>query len=114
MSAYALDVRDDESAEEVVVVLSGELDLTNAREVEERLTASMRTGCRLVLDLNRVSFIDSAALHVLFRLSRSIGPAGLTIAVEPDAPVARTLDIVGVPDLITVTSAVPKPGADPA
>lgn len=103
MSAYELEIAES-GADTVVVALAGELDLTNAREVEERLSRSVQNGSKLVLDVNRVSFIDSAALHVLFRLARVLGPGMLTVVVGPTAPVARTLEIVGVPDVMTVAS----------
>lgn len=111
MSTYDLEIADGGVADAVVVLLAGELDLTNAREVEERLIGSVRNGSKLVLDVNRVSFIDSAALHVLFRLSRLLGRGMVTVVVEPTAPVARTLDIVGVPDVMTVASTAGLPDA---
>jgi anti-anti-sigma factor len=103
MSVYELEVLED-TPEEVRVALAGELDLTNARELEERLASTVSNGSKLVVDLNRVVFIDSAALHVLFRLARTLGPSALTVLVEPTAGVARTLEIVGVPDAMRVLS----------
>lgn len=101
MSAYELEVL-GATPETVHVALAGELDLTNARELEERLTESAGNGAEFVLDVNRVVFIDSAALHVLFRLARRLEPGALTLVVEPAAPVARTLEIVGVPAAMRV------------
>ena len=58
--------------------VAGELDLTNARDMEERLEAvAVANGQALVLDLNRLVFIDSAALHVLFRTARRLGRAAV-------------------------------------
>jgi anti-anti-sigma regulatory factor len=49
----------------------------------------------LVLDLNGVSFVDSAALHCLFRIARARGgPSGLVLAVDPGAPISATFRIV--------------------
>lgn len=104
MSAYELEIVDLPEQEAVLVRLAGELDLTNSREIEQRLTAGLQNGSRLVVDLNRVVFIDSAALHVLFRLSRTLGAAGMTVVAAPGAPVARTLEIVGVHDAMHVVA----------
>ena len=102
MSAYGLEIAGRDDAQ-VAVELSGELDLTNAAELELRLDEAAPPGdSRLVLDLNRVSYIDSAALHVLFKLARRRGRDGLAVVVEPDAPVARTLAIVGLDRAVTV------------
>ena len=101
MSTYELEL-DETGAAAVVASLSGELDLTNAREVEERLRASAPTGTVLVIDLNRVVFIDSAALHVIFKLARDLGRDALALVLDPEAPISRTLDIVGMRDAVTV------------
>lgn len=83
--------------------VAGELDLTNAREMEERLDAvAVGNGQALVLDLNRLVFIDSAALHVLFRTARRLGRSGFGIVLEPTAAVASTLSIVGITEVVCV------------
>jgi anti-anti-sigma factor len=86
----------------VVVEIAGELDLTNAAELEERLEVLVPPRAALVLDLNRVVFIDSAAVHALFRLARARGRHGLVIVVEATAQIARTLGIVDLERAVTV------------
>ena len=100
MSDYELEL--DTTGPEIDASLSGELDLTNARELEERLREAAPAGSVVVLDLNRVVFIDSAALHVLFKLARHLGPRALVLVLDPEAPVARTLEIVGMKDAARV------------
>jgi anti-anti-sigma factor len=84
-----------ESAESgvAIVELRGEIDLTNASELAERL-AGVADAATLVLDLARVSFVDSAALHCLFRVARERGRSGLFLAVDPESPIATTFGIV--------------------
>jgi anti-anti-sigma factor len=100
------DFERDETADGVVVVLSGELDLTNARELAERLDDCAAADVLLVVDLNRVVFIDSAALHVLFKLARSRGRERLALLLAPDAAVARVLEIVGMKDAAPIVAAL--------
>jgi anti-anti-sigma factor len=89
-----------------LVELAGELDLTNAAEVERGLEQIAGTG-GLVLDLNRVSFVDSAALHMLFRIARRLGTQQrFGIVLEPTALVARTLTIVGLDEVTTIRPTV--------
>ena len=102
MSTYELELSAT-AAGAVVASLSGELDLTNARELEERLRDAAPPEALLVVDLNRLVFIDSAALHVLFKLARDRGRERLSLVVEPTAAVARTLDIVGMKDAVRIT-----------
>ena len=80
--------------------VAGELDLTNAQAMEERLEAlTIASHQALVLDLNRLVFIDSAALHVLFRTARRLGRTRFGIVLEPTAAVASTLSIVGMSEV---------------
>ena len=105
MSTYDLELHD--TAEGVVVAsLTGELDLTNARELEERLDAAASQEALLVVDINRVVFLDSAALHVFFKLARQRGARSLALLMEPHAAVSRTLDIVGMRDAVRVVASL--------
>jgi len=92
VAAFELEQMQD--ADEVVVVaVAGDLDLSNADDLVERL-GTTAAGRPLVVDLNRVLFIDSAALHRLFGVARESGAGRLALVAEPNAPVARTLEIV--------------------
>jgi stage II sporulation protein AA (anti-sigma F factor antagonist) len=103
VTPYELEVRQEGDA--TVVDLSGELDLTNVVDLEGRLDAL--AGRRLVLDLNRVTFLDSAALHMIFRVARRHETRRpLSICLEPTAPVARTLAIVRMDEVATVSSTI--------
>jgi anti-anti-sigma regulatory factor len=84
MSHYALEREETEDPRVVHVRLAGELDLTPAE------------GSVLVLDLNRVVFLDSAALHVLFRAAGRLGRQRVVLVCAPEVPIAGTLRIVGL------------------
>ena len=109
MSAYDLEIG-DEAAGVVVASLAGELDLTNARELEEQLDGAAASEAVLVLDLNRVVFIDSAALHVLFKLAERRPKDRLVLLMEPTAAVSRTLDIVRMKDAVGIVSSLDELG----
>jgi len=97
MSHFELERQEAEDPRVVHVNVVGELDLTNARELEEKLEAlSSEDGTILVLDVNRVVFIDSAALHVLFRTARRVGRKRFVVVCASGVPIARTLHIVGL------------------
>jgi anti-anti-sigma factor len=107
VTSYELDLRPTGDSQLVLVEVMGELDLTNAHEIEERLEdLSAANGATLVLDLNRVVFIDSAALHVLFRTARRLGRERFGLVLEPTAAVARTLAIVGISEGATVAESL--------
>jgi anti-sigma B factor antagonist len=68
-----------EEAGTVVVALAGEIDLAAAQEVFEHLTAAeRRTPGRVVVDLTKTTFIDSAGIGVLARVASS----GITLEIR--------------------------------
>ena len=105
MGSYELEYVEDGDPEVTVIAVAGELDLSNADDLVEQL-GTVAAGRPLVIDLNRVLFIDSAALHRLFGVARERGFAGLALVAEPSAPVARTLDIVQFRQAATVAASV--------
>jgi anti-anti-sigma factor len=107
VTPYELEVRAAEQPGLTVVELAGELDLTNVPEIERRLEQLGADGA-LAVDLNRVTFIDSAALHMLFRVARSqdVHAARFGIVLEPTAAVYRTLSIVNLEAVTTISSSV--------
>ncbi len=96
MSSFELERLDDGESGVVQVRLTGELDLTNARELEERLAQIASPDVPLVIDVNRVVFVDSAALHVFFKVARRQESGKLVVVLEPTAPIARAIGIVGL------------------
>jgi anti-anti-sigma factor len=112
VTSYELERRETATPDLVFLDVSGELDLTNATELEERLgDLSVANGARLVLDLNKVVFIDSAALHVLFRTARRIGKDRFGLVLDPTAAIARTLTIVGISEVVTMASSTDELGS---
>ena len=110
---YELEVRGQEHGF-TVVGLVGERDLTNAEDVERELGRAAGDDGGIVLDLKAVTFIDSAALHMLFRVARGLGDARrFGIVLEPTALVARTLEIVGLNAVTTVGQSVDELVAEP-
>ena len=107
MTSFDFEPRTDGDSEFAVIALAGELDLTNARELEERLEQVLSgQGSRLVLDVRRVTFIDSAALHVLFRIARGLGKERFELVVEPESTISRTFEIVNISDVATIGRSV--------
>ena len=62
----------------------------------------------LLVDLSEVTFLDSAGLHVLFRLARRLAERGATLAVvvPPGSPVRRVVEIAYVEGAAEVCASV--------
>jgi anti-sigma B factor antagonist len=66
----------------VLLVLSGDLDMFSAPELQEIARPLVEGGCRrLVIDLGRVEFVDSAGLAALMILYRHCQSARCELAL---------------------------------
>lgn len=87
-----------------LLVVSGELDLTSVRALRQRLDTAFAAGPpRLVVDLTRVTHMDSTGLAELISAhQRAMELEGRLILVVSTSPIRRTLEIRGVVNLFTV------------
>ena len=98
MTAAHLTVAETRTADEAVLVLTGEIDIATAgtlREAAERTIAS--PPARLVLDFAGVTFCDSQGLSALIALNRDVKAAGSRlIFINVGEFMGRLLDITGL------------------
>jgi anti-sigma B factor antagonist len=80
-----------------IVSLAGELDLSTIPGVESRLFDQLRTQSAVILDLTRLSFIDSSGIGLLIQAFRATGDDGrLHIVIARGSQVERVLRLVGL------------------
>lgn len=76
-----------------VIAPCGELDLSNAAELEQRLAGSIDT----VLDLSELSFIDSTGIRVLIGTAQRAQQEAWEFTVRsPQPAVVRAIELVGL------------------
>ena len=83
----------------IVARLSGEVDMSNATYVREQLLASIpNDALALVLDISGCRYLDSAAIEVLFDVSRRLGRRRqeLRLVMPPDSPLRRVIELTEV------------------
>jgi anti-sigma B factor antagonist len=81
----------------VVVRLAGELDLYNAHEVREVLLAeSGKAPERLVVELSKVTFVDSTALGVLIEARAKLPNKRAFLVASPQLETRRALAVSGL------------------
>ena len=102
-----LDVRftSYQMGEDVFVVgISGELDLSAADEMRQRLGEVVDGGARsVVVDLLGAGLLDSAALGVLVMFARTLRAAGgELVLVTDDRRILKTIQIAGLDGLFRV------------
>jgi anti-anti-sigma factor len=83
----------------LVARLVGEVDMTNAGHVRDAVLHAVPNDVHaLVIDLSECTYLDSAAIEVLFDLSRRLGRRrqDVRIALPPDSPLRRVLTLTEV------------------
>jgi anti-sigma B factor antagonist len=101
-----------------IVQPRGELDMATVETLRATLDAAIaeallaaldgfETGARLVLDLRRLSFIDSTGLHLLVALDRRARHDGFQLTlVAPAPPVDRAIELCGLREVLPFVAAV--------
>jgi len=97
----------------VVARVAGEIDLSNASQIGEDLSAAVpNSALGLVIDLGRTDYLDSSGVHLVFDLAERLRrrQQQLRVVVPEGAPMRRVLRIVeldqSVPVMATVDEAV--------
>jgi anti-anti-sigma factor len=79
--------------------LTGEVDMSNAEELREGLIAMIpNDALGVILDLSDVEYLDSAGIHLMFRLRDSLRTRGqrLALVIPPHSAVNDTLRLAGI------------------
>lgn len=90
-----------------LVELAGEADITSLR-LKDALDAEVAAGPLLVvLELSRLTFMDSWALHTILGAARTLRGSGGTLALAaPSDAVRRMLELSGADTLVDVYASV--------
>jgi anti-anti-sigma factor len=89
------------------VVPAGELDLATVGQVDARLRTLHASGFRrLVLDLRRLTFLDSTGLHLAMSWDTRARQDGIAFTlIAGPREVQRTFDIAGLTDALPFADA---------
>lgn len=91
----------------LVAHLSGEVDRTNAPDLEARLVESVpRDALGVVVDLAGVTHLDVAGVRLLFNVSERLQGKELHLAVPEEAPVRRVLALTKLDLLVPLHETV--------
>jgi anti-sigma B factor antagonist len=91
-----------------MIALAGEVDLHTAPEFKERLVQVLDDGKKhLVVDLSKVTFIDSTTLGVLIGGVKRLRPTGGSLALAgPNPAIAKVFEITGLDRIFPIYSTV--------
>ncbi|MER5831389.1 STAS domain-containing protein [Streptomyces sp. NPDC002130] len=84
-----------------VLTLAGEIDRDTGDRLRQALNVSDTARRRIVVDMRQVTFMDSTGINILIAAYQAVTAAGGWIRLAgPAGSVMRTLQIVGVDDVI--------------
>jgi anti-sigma B factor antagonist len=101
----------DISVQETVVIarLAGEIDLSNARGLEEAIASSTPNhAMTVVVDLSALDYIDSAGIQLIYQLREQLSTRGqvLKLVIPPTSPAADALRMAGVMSQLDVSDSL--------
>ena len=103
----ALDITVRSERGVVIAAVTGEIDISTVAPLRERLYELADSGETLIVDLNRVTFIDSAGLGTLVGTARRVAAHGGSLHAVCSRPQTRKLLwLTGVDRRIPLTATV--------
>jgi anti-sigma B factor antagonist len=99
----------EQRGDAVVAHVSGEVDLSNAASVTDRLIeATPNSSAVLVLDLSGTRYLDSSGVRMLFELAHRLRNRGqkLELVVPDDSNVKRVLLMTEVERVVPMSSSL--------
>lgn len=76
--------------------VAGEIDMLCAAELDAALDPLVDAGGTVVLDLRRVTFMDSTGLRSILRAATRLKQRGMVVLRDPQPIVVRLLEVTGL------------------
>jgi anti-anti-sigma factor len=77
-----------------MVTLSGEIDVANAVGIAHSVKPLIEAGGPVVMDLSKVTFIDSTGVQALFAVVDALGDRGCLILQGVNGTVRKVIEVV--------------------
>jgi anti-anti-sigma factor len=105
LEEMAFELRDDV----VLARVRGEVDLSNAQSVKERLLGSVpNTASALVLDLSDTDYLDSSGIRLIFELAHRLRDRGqkLELVVPDNSVINRLLVLTDLHQVVPMSNSI--------
>lgn len=93
------DVQFSDHERVVVARLTGEIDLSNADSIEGAIAeATPNHALAVILDVSALDYLDSAGIHLLYKLREKLRARGQTLrlVIPADSPANDALRLAGI------------------
>ena len=97
----------DGDAENCVAEISGEIDISNIREIQGLLDEHAADTSTLIVDLTDTIFLDSAGVAMLLETSERLRVTrrGFYVVIPSDAPIRRIVELSGLEGHVAIVAA---------
>jgi anti-sigma B factor antagonist len=103
MESVDLSLSTDLTAQEAVVTVVGEVDLSSAERLRKQLEIALGGAQTVVVDVEAMSFIDSSGLNALVHAHRYAQTSGRELKVRHPTPMLlRLLQITRLESLLVI------------
>jgi anti-sigma B factor antagonist len=95
-----------------IVRISGEIDISNAREVSASIEEAVPNGApKLVVDLTQTTYLDSAGVKLLLQLADRFHTRRRTLrlVVPRGAPIRAVLELTDLPRIVPLQDHLDDP-----
>ena len=97
------DIRFSDHDRVAVARLTGEVDLSNADSIESAITESTpNQALGLILDVSALNYLDSAGIHLIYRLREKLRARGqsLGLVIPAESPANDALRLAGIAQVV--------------
>ena len=88
--------------------LSGEIDLSNSRQLHQQLESVVEGWSRVVIDLAEIKYLDSQGLRLIKQLCNKVDNDGteLQLVAPPDGFARQVLEMARMSDYVEIRDAL--------
>lgn len=112
MNGLVMEIRSSGDGAVAVFRVTGEIDCDTGEALRARVVEATRRGCRAVVDLSGVTFLDSAGISQLLLTHRALNERSSTMALVGATGMVR--EVLAITRLDTVFEMVAGPAEVPA
>jgi stage II sporulation protein AA (anti-sigma F factor antagonist) len=113
MSEQLASMHIERREEQLLIRLSGEVDLSNADSLHTRIERAIEGCPHVIIDLSAVEYLDSQGLRLLIRLAQKLAAADakLELVAPPNSVARDVLELTHITDEISARDDHPTPAA---